>query len=279
MVGRDHEVGGGRQAEIVERLAQLRQIVVGVLDTGERSRAVDAGRHGVEAVAGVVLATVGVARPEYQHERLAALPEDWQHDFARDVGEIGLLCGIRHQGAGRLGVAGLAIVAARWRRERKTSLSKRGFHFVRKRNAILAAGGIVDHDRMQAIGANLVSVVENQGRTELTQRRRAVAFRARHLQYGLFIQIIAAEMLIDVQNDGINLEKRRHGTVGVRDGITGIDRVAEIAGIAEVMASRHRRGVGGGEGRKQRVWIFEIDALVADFRHRRRGLGRNLQRP
>jgi len=25
------------------------------------------------------------------------------------------------------------------------------------------------------------------------------------------------------------------------------------------------------------MWIFEIDALVADFRHRRRGFGRDLQ--
>ncbi len=140
MVGGDHDVGGGGEAEIVERLAQLRQVVVGVLDAGERSRAVDAGRQGVEAVAHVVLGAIGIARPEHQHERLGALLEHRQHNLAGNVGEIGLLCRIGHQGARRLGVAGLAVVAARGSRERKTGLGQRGLHLLGKRNAVLAAG-------------------------------------------------------------------------------------------------------------------------------------------
>ena len=89
------------EAELVERLAQLRQIVVGVLDGGERGRAVDAGRYGVEAVALIVLAAVRIARPEHQHERLVARLEHRQHHFGRDVGEIGLLRGVGDGGARR----------------------------------------------------------------------------------------------------------------------------------------------------------------------------------
>ena len=140
MVGGDHDVGGSGKAEIVERLSQLRQVVVGILDAGERSRAVDAGRQGVEAVARIVLGAIGIARPEHQHERFFALLEHRQHNLARGVGEIGLLRGIGHQGARRPGVAGLAVVAARGSRERKTGFCQRSFHFLRQRNAVLAAG-------------------------------------------------------------------------------------------------------------------------------------------
>jgi len=140
MVGGDHDVGGSGEAEIVERPAQLRQVVVGILDAGERSRAVDAGRQGVEAVAHVVLGAVGVARPEHQHERFFALLEHRHHNLAGNVGEIGLLRGIGHQGARSLGVAGLAIVAARGSRGRKAGLGQRGLHLLGKRDAVLAAG-------------------------------------------------------------------------------------------------------------------------------------------
>ena len=61
----------------------LREIVVGVPDGGERGRAVDAGHQPAEAVALVVLRAVGIARPEHQQERLAALLEQRQHDLGR----------------------------------------------------------------------------------------------------------------------------------------------------------------------------------------------------
>jgi hypothetical protein len=38
-----------------------------------------------------VLAAVGIARPEHQHERLVARLEHRQHDLAGDVGHVGLL--------------------------------------------------------------------------------------------------------------------------------------------------------------------------------------------
>ncbi len=63
MVGRDDDVGRILQAEILQRLAHLAEIVVGILDRRERGRAVDAGRHAVEAVALVVLRAIRIARP------------------------------------------------------------------------------------------------------------------------------------------------------------------------------------------------------------------------
>ncbi len=267
MVGGDDDVGGGGKTEIVERLAQLRQIVVGVLDAGHRGRPVDAGRHGVEAVAGIVLGAIGIARPENQHERLAARLEHRQHDLAGDVGEIGLLRDVGHRSARRLGVARLGIVAAGGCRQRKVGLGERLLHFVRQRNAGLGAGGIIDHDRMQAGTVGAVGVVENQRRADLADRGGAEALGAGHLQDGLLVQVIAAEMLIDVAQHRIVFEERHDGIARGRGRKAGIDGVGEIAGIAEIVARGHRRSVGGGEGREHRVRILEIDALVADIGH------------
>ena len=68
--------------------------------------------------------------------------------LAGDVGHVGLLRDIRRRGARRLGVAGLAVFAARGRRQRQAGLGQRVLHFVGQRHAVLAAGGIVDHDRV-----------------------------------------------------------------------------------------------------------------------------------
>ena len=150
VIGRDDDVGRRGEAEFVQRLAQLGEVVVRVLDAGHRGRPVDAGRDGVEAVAGIVLAAIGIARPEHQHERLVARLEHRQHDFSCDVGHVGLLRNIRRRRARRLGVAGLAVFPARGRRQGKAGLGQRVLHFVGQRHAILAAGGIVDHDGILA---------------------------------------------------------------------------------------------------------------------------------
>ncbi len=126
---------------------------------------------------------------------------------------------------------------------------------------------------MQAGTVGAVGMVEQKRRTDLADRGRAEALRARHLQYCFFVQIIAAEVLVDIAQYRIVLDEGNDGIASGCGRITGIDRVAEGSGIAEVMPGRHGRSVRHGEGRKQRVWIFEIDAFVADYRHRRRGLG------
>ena len=58
----------------VQRLHDLLQVVVGVLDRGKRSRPVDPGRERIQAVALVMLRAVRVARPHHDDERLVAGP-------------------------------------------------------------------------------------------------------------------------------------------------------------------------------------------------------------
>ena len=67
----------------MQRRADARQVVIGIADRGQRGRAVDAGNQRVQAVALIVLGTVGIARPEHQDERLVALLEHRQHDARR----------------------------------------------------------------------------------------------------------------------------------------------------------------------------------------------------
>ncbi len=125
---------------------------------------------------------------------------------------------------------------------------------------------------MQTLGADLVGMIENQGRTELANRSRAVAPGARHFQQGLLVQIVAAEMLVGIEDDRIGFEERGDGATRRPDRIAGVDRVAEVAGVAEIVTGREPGRIGGGKGRKQRVRITEIHALVADLGHCRRGL-------
>src|SRR5487761_2462679 len=89
---------------------------------------------------------------------------------------------------------------------------------------------------MQAIGAGLVGVIENKGRAELAERGRAEAPGARHLQHGFLVQIVATEMLIEVEDHRIDLEEGRDSAVHGANRISGIDRVREVAGIAEALA-------------------------------------------
>ena len=112
MIGADDDIGRLVEAELDERLADAREIAVGVLDRGERRRAVDAGGELVEAIALVMLAAVRVARLEHQHERLVARLEHRQHDLGRDVDEIILLDDIGGERAGRRRIAGSAVLAA-----------------------------------------------------------------------------------------------------------------------------------------------------------------------
>src|SRR5260370_27507446 len=104
-----------------------------------------------------------------------------------------------------------------------------------------------------------VGVVEQQRRPDLANGRGRKPLGARHLQYGLFIEIVAAEMLVDIGQYRIVLDEGDNGIACGRGGITGIDRVAESSGIAEIMPGRHGRSVRYGEGREQRMRVLEID--------------------
>jgi hypothetical protein len=155
---------------------------------------------------------------------------------ALNIGSVGLLCDICRRGARCLGVTGLAVFPARGRYEGEAGLGQRVLHFVGQRHAILSTSRIVDHDGILAT----VGMVEKIGRAELADRGSREALRAGHLQNGFFVQIVAVEMLVDVAEHRVVFDEG-HNRVAGRDGsIAGVDRVAEGAGIAEVMATSHR---------------------------------------
>ena len=162
--------------------------------------------------------------------------------------------------------------------EGETGLGQRVLHLVRKRDAGLAACRIVDDDRVLARLLRMIGVVPLIGRADLADRGGAQTLVAGHLQDGLFVEIVALEMLVDVAEHGVVLDEGDHSVTGGHRGVVGPDRVGEHAGVAEIMAGRHRRAVGHGEGREQRMRVLEVDALVADLGHGRCGLGSDLQR-
>ncbi len=264
MVSRDDDIGRRGKTEFVERLTQLRQVVVGVLDRRERGRPVDAGRDLQQAVALVMLGAVRIARPEHQHERLVARFQHRKHGLGGDIGEIFLLLDIGDQGARRLAVAGLAVGAARGRGQRQADLGQRVLHRLREWHAGGIASRVIDDDRRLA---RMIGVIEHHGRPNLADGRGGEALMAGGEQNGVLVDEIAGEMRVDVAEHGVVFDERRHAARGMRGRKADIDRVGEHAGVAEEVAGRHARGIGHGEGREQRMRIGEIDALVAHRRH------------
>ncbi len=161
VVGRDDNVGGGGKVKLVERLAQLLEIVVSVLDGGARGWAIDPGAQGVEAIAMAMLRPIRIARPVDQHERLVAGLEHRQHDLSRGVGEIFLLLDVCDGGPGGLKIADPVVLAAGWRRERQACGSQRGLDFFGQRNAGRAASGVIEQD---CSFTGLLCVIEEGGR-------------------------------------------------------------------------------------------------------------------
>ena len=268
MVGRGDDIGRIEEAEIAQRRADARQIVVGIADRGERGRAVDAGNQRVQAVALIVLGAVGIARPEHQDERLVALLEQRQHGPRRHRGKIILLHHIGGERAGRGHVAGGAVGAARRRGERQVRRLEPLRDLGGQRNALGRAGGVVDQDRLRA-GA--LRRIEDQRRADLADRGGAVALVAGELEDRRLVEVIAGKMLVDVAEHRVVFQKRRERIAGARHLEAGVDRVGEVAGIAEHVAGRHARRVRRGEGRKQRVAVAQAHAFARDRRHGRRG--------
>ncbi len=142
----------------------------------------------------------------------------------------------------------------------------RAAHLLRQRDALAAAGRVVDQNRLRA---GSLGVIEHQRRPDLADRCGAVALVAGELQDRRFVEVVAGEMLIDVGEDWIALEKRRQAVAGARHFEAGIDGIGEIAGVAEHMPGGHRRRVRRGESRKQRVAVAQAYAVARDRSHGR----------
>ncbi len=124
---------------------------------------------------------------------------------------------------------------------------------------------------MIVLRAGALGMVEDQSRPDLADGRRAVALVARELQDRGFVEIIAGEMLVDVTEDRIAFQERRQGLAGAGHLEAGIDRVGEIAGVAEHMPGRHDGRIRGSESRKQRMTVAQAHALAGNRRHGRSG--------
>src|SRR3954465_6549144 len=98
-------------------------------------------------------------------------------------------------------------------------------------------------------------MIEDQRRAKLAEYGGAVTGGARRRQNGLLIQIISAEVLVHLGQHTGALDSWRNASPRRRNRETCVDRVAEMAGVTELMARRHARGVGRGECRKQRMRV------------------------
>ena len=269
VVGGDDHVGRGVEALFLQAGQQVREIVVGVPDRGERGRAVDARHQAAQAVALVMLRAVGIARPVDHHEGLVARLEHRQHGLGGDVGEVLLLIDVGGCRAGHRVGAGLAVVAAGRRLQRQLGRLEALLQLVGQGNAAGPAGLVVDR---HGLLAGALGVVEDQRRAELADGRGREAGAACGLQDRVLVEIVAGEVVVDVAQHRIVLEEGRAAAVGAGHREAGVDHVAEVAGVADMVAGRHARGVGRGEGREQRVRVGEAHAARHEGRHRGRGL-------
>ena len=199
-----------------------------------------------------MLRPVRVARPQHQHEGLVARLEHRQHGLGHHVGEVLLLIDVGDGGAGFIGIAGLAVLAARGCFHRQIGGFESFLDLVGKRDAeILAvlrrAGLVVDDDRLRAAA---FGVIEHQGRAELADGGGGETGAPGGREDRFLVEIVATEMVVDVAEHRIVLQERRHRSMRGADWIAGIDGVAVDAGVAEIMAGRHPRGVRHGEGRE-----------------------------
>ena len=92
--------------------------------------------------------------------------------------------------------------------------------------------------------------IEHQGRTNLADRSRAVAFVAGELEDRGLIEVIAGKMFIDVAEYDIALQEWCEAIPCARNLETGIDGVGKRAGVTQQMTGRHAGCVGHREGRK-----------------------------
>ncbi len=131
------------------------------------------------------------------------------------------------------------------------------------------AGLIVHHDCRLPVSRG---VVQDQAGPQLADGGGGQARGGRGVQDGLLIQVVASEMFIDVAQHGIALKKWRQGRPRAGNRKSGVDHVAEGAGVTQHVTGCHGRGIWSGEGWKQGVAVGKGHAPPEQRRHGRRRL-------
>ena len=116
--------------------------------------------------------------------------------------------------------------------------------------AVIAGGGILD-----------------AGWTGLSEDGGLPALGAGSGDQGGFSQIIAAEFLVHFVQHRIVFQKAQRRGFQADHGLADIERIAEIAGVADVVAGGDGRGVDRGDGGIERMAVGEINALLLQPRH------------
>ena len=129
---------------------------------------------------------------------------------------------------------------------------------------------VVEQHRLEPVACR---VVEDQRRAELADRGGVVARVARRLEHRFLVEEVARVMFVDVAQDGVVLDEGRERGAGRRHREAAVDRVGEIARVAEEVPRGHRRSVGHREGREHRMAVAEEDARVPQRRHGRGRVG------
>ena len=228
-----------------------------------------------------MLRLVRIPGPEHHSERPPARSKPRKNGFGERVHQPLLVRCVGRERARCCVVARRLI--PRWRTRGQAGGFDRRCRFRTQRQPFLGADGRVDDDRrrlseMPVLGRKLGQIL-NGGRSKLSDGRGVVSASPRRRQQRLFLQVVAADVIVQIAKHLIVFDRRRQRSGGAAEVSSVEDRKArkniirELARIARQMARRNRRCVGHRESWKDGMTVGEIHAVGADVPQRRRVRG------
>ena len=252
MVGSNEDIRIALEPKVLQRSDDRRKVVVRYLDRSERGRTIDAGNKLIDAVALGVLGAVRIGRPVQQHERPLVLLEMRQQHLGDDVPVIFLLNDIG-------GLAGVLALRPSRGFQRQSGLLEHVDDIRPQHDAVLLAGIVVEKNRGLAV--ELGKIVDPH-RPDLAEGGSEVALFARGRHDRALGNEVTAVMLIELAQHRIVLDEGSYGSGCACNRKAGVERVTEISGVADQVTGRDHRGVGGGNGRIERMTVREVDTGV-----------------
>ena len=192
-----------------------------------------------------MLADIGIARPEQQRERLAGVLEVRQHDARRRLHLPHFLLDVGHIGLGRGG-----------RDERRFHLAREPG---RQTQPAFVPGGIVNDQRLAAVTGR--GGILDAGRAFLADDGGVEPLRPRRRDQRGLAEIVAAELLVHLVQHHVFFQEADRRALQADHRLRRPQRVAEIAGVADVMPGRDGGRIHRGHGGIQRMRIGEVHAL------------------